>query len=359
MKTITECIKRHQVLAFIILVFAIAWPGLFIVYFVFPGNQFVELLMIPVAFSPALASMLVSGIAEPLPKHESSKARWISFIVSWILSSAIQALYFWKVSRIDPTVTILIVSVVFALFPAWVLSSAYARTPGIRKQFSTLLKPRGPAQWYLVAFLIFPGILLLAIPITRLLGGQADFSLADLGFRDAVIVLLLEFLRGFLMTGGINEESGWRGFVLPRLQARYPVIVSAGIVWFFWAALHLPFDIGRGDSIGWILESRLYWTLLVSIVMTWLYNRTNGSILAPAIFHPAMNAFGNQFMTIAARVLILGLTIFVIIHDRMWEKLPSDHPAVYSSERAPQQAAMSEAGQGAAVVGIRLAAEKE
>ena len=329
MKRIAEWIRHHQVLTFLILVYAIAWPGMFLVYFIFPGNQIVEILMLPVIFSPALAAMLISGIAEPDPKYESSKLRWITFVASWILASIIQVLYFWKVSKIDPTAVIVIVSCIFALFPAWVLSSAYARTPGIRKQFSTLLKPRGPALWYLVAFLIFPGMLLLAIPITRLFGGQADFYLADLGFEGAAIVLLLEFLRGFLMTGGINEESGWRGFALPRLQARYPVIVSAGIVWFFWASWHLPYDIGRGDSIGWILESRLFWTLMVSIIMAWLYNRTNGSILAPAIFHPAMNTFGNQFtVTNVGRVLILGLTIFVIIYDRMWEKLPEESLAV-------------------------------
>jgi membrane protease YdiL (CAAX protease family) len=328
-KRIAEWIRHHQVLAFLLLAYAIAWPGLFLVYFIFPGNQFVELLMLPVIFSPALVAMLISGIAEPVPKYESGKLRWITFVASWILASIIQVLYFWKVSKIDLTAVIVIVSCIFALFPAWVLSSAYARTPGIRKQFSTLLKPRGPSRWYLVAFMIFPGMLLLAIPITRLFGGQADFYLADLGFEGAAIVLLLEFLRGFLMTGGINEESGWRGFVLPRLQARYPVIVSAGIVWFFWALWHLPYDIGRGDSIGWILESRLFWTLMVSIIMAWLYNRTNGSILAPAIFHPAMNTFGNVFtVTNVGRVLILCFTIFVIIYDRMWEKLPEQSLAV-------------------------------
>ena len=68
---------------------------------------------------------------------------------------------------------------------------------------------------------------------------------------------------------------------------------------------------------------------MVSIIVAWLYNRTNGSILAPAIFHPAMNTFGNQFtVTNVGRVLILGLTIFVIIYDRMWEKLPEESLAV-------------------------------
>ena len=336
LKRIAEWIRQHQVLTFFILAYAITWPGLFLVYFIFPGNQIVEVLAFPMVFSPALVAMLITGIAEPLPRHRGGRARWITFVASWILASIVQILYFWKINKIDPTAVIIIISCIFALFTAWVLSSVYARTPGIRKHFSTLLKPRGPALWYLVVFMIFPGIPLLAMGITRLLGGQADFYLVDLGFEGAAIFLLLEFLRGFLMTGGINEESGWRGFALPRLQARYPVIVSAGIVWFFWVAWHLPYDIGRGVQIAWILENRLVWNLMVSIIMTWLYNRTNGSILAPALFHPAMNAFGNQFsVTIASRVLIIGLAIIAIVSDRMWKKLPSDHKAVYESSEQP------------------------
>ena len=332
MNKIINWIRRHQVLAFFILAYAITWPGFFLVFFIFPENQIVEALASQVVFSPALAAMLISCIAEPYPTHARSSAKGITFVVSWLFASIVQVLYFWKVYKTDITAVIVVVSCVFALFPAWVLSSVYARTPGIRKHFSTLLKPRGPALWYLVIFLIFPGIPLLAMGITRAFGGQAQFYPADLGFEGATIFLLLEFLRGFLMTGGINEESGWRGFALPRLQTRYPVIISAGIVWFFWALWHLPYDIGRGDSVSWILENRLIWNLMVSIVMTWLYNRTNGSILAPALFHSAMNAFGNQFsINLVSRILIIGLAIFAIVSDRMWKKLPSDHPAVFQA----------------------------
>jgi membrane protease YdiL (CAAX protease family) len=64
--------------------------------------------------------------------------------------------------------------------------------------------------------------------------------------------------------------------------------------------------------------------------MTWLYNRTNGSLLAPALFHPAMNAFGNNFsITPVGYVLFIGLTIYAIVSDRMWNKLPANHPAVF------------------------------
>ena len=81
----------------------------------------------------------------------------------------------------------------------------------------------------------------------RLLSVDVHYSMAVTSFGGAVILLVLEFLHVFLLTGGINEEPGWRGFALPRLQARYPVIVSVLIVWIFWAAWHLPLDLAGGD----------------------------------------------------------------------------------------------------------------
>jgi hypothetical protein len=67
-----------------------------------------------------------------------------------------------------------------------------------------------------------------------------------------------------------------------------------------------------------------------SVLFAWVYNRTKGSILAPAIFHPSMNAFGNNLpFTTASVVLYVALAVFAILYDRMWKKLPTDHPAVY------------------------------
>jgi membrane protease YdiL (CAAX protease family) len=341
MNKLTHWIKRHQVLAFFLMAYAISWPGFLLVYFIFPGNQVVEGLSAPwVVFSPALTAMLTSGIVEPQPKYAHSHSHWIAFFLSWLFASVIFSLYSWKVQKMDSGVAIILISSIFALFPAWVLSSAYARTPGIRKQFATLLKPRGSVLWYGAIFLIFPGIPLLSLWITRLLGGEARFYLADLGFEGAAIALLLEFLRGFLMTGGINEESGWRGFALPRLQARHSVIAASLIVGIFWALWYLPYDlapINRAPSLAWFLEYRLFWRVLFGVILAWLYNRTNGSLLAPALFHPAMNAFGNQFSpTTISTVLFIALALYAIVSDRMWKKLPSDHPAVYQSPVTPK-----------------------
>jgi membrane protease YdiL (CAAX protease family) len=331
MVKLTGWIRRHQVLAFFILAYALSWSVL-LLYFPFSqqdptGGVLIQPLVL---FSPALMAMVISGIAEPRPKYKRSRPCWVAFVLSWLISAAVLILYAWKVYQIDEPAVAVIVFGILAVVPAWVLSSAYARTPGIRRLFSTLLKPRGSVLWYMVVFLVFPGIPLLGMGITRLFGGQAQFYLADLAFREAALLLVLEFLHVFLMTGGINEECGWRGFALPRLQSRYPVIVAALIVGFLWALWHLPLDIGQGVPVAWMLENRLLWNPIFAILMSWLYNRTRGSVLAPAIFHAAMNAFGNQFsITTAGNVMFIGLVIFVIVYDRMWEKLPSDHPAVY------------------------------
>ena len=322
-------IKKHQVISFFILAYLITWPGFYLSLFVYKGNEIVQVLTSWVVFGPALGALIVSGISSQQAKLEPDKKRWILFLIVWVVATVVQLLYFHLLYQVDLIPPIIVVCCVLALFPAWIYSSALARNPGIRNTFSTLIKPRGSWFWYLVIFLIFPGIPLLSVVISRWTGTYVSFFTLNLGLEGFAAYFILEYFRGFLMTGGINEESGWRGFALPRLQSRYPVLISALIVWFFWAAWHLPYDFGRGDELRWILENRLVWNLVVSIIMVWLYNRTNGSLLVVALFHPAMNTFGNMITnTPVSRILLVALAVFVVVTDRMWRKLPIDHPAV-------------------------------
>jgi membrane protease YdiL (CAAX protease family) len=319
------------VLAFFLLTYGISWSVLSLYFSIFQGDQNIGVLIEPlVVFSPALTAMFISGIAEPNPKQENSRPRRIAFFVSWIICAPILIGYAWVIYKIEEVAVVVIVFGILSTFPAWVLSGAFSRTPGIRKHFSTLVRPRGSVWLYLVVLLFFPVVLLIGMWVTRLIGGEAQFYLADLPIWEVALLLLLEFLHVFLMTGGINEECGWRGFALPRLQSRYPVLMAALIVGYVWALWHIPVDIATGVPKAWMLQNRLIWNPMFAILMAWLYNRTNGSILAPVIFHAAMNAFGNQFsFTIAGNVLFIGVTVFVIVYDRMWEVLPTGHGATY------------------------------
>lgn len=93
-----------------------------------------------------------------------------------------------------------------------------------------------------------------------------------------------------LLAGGGNEEPGWRGFALPRLQARYSAFTASLLIGAGWAAWHLPLFLLPWSSQAGI--SLPIWTTAVfaqSIVFTWVYNSTNGSVLAAMVLHASVN----------------------------------------------------------------------
>jgi membrane protease YdiL (CAAX protease family) len=283
-------------------------------------------------FSPAIVALIISSIANPAPILPRSRSRWIVFIGAWLISAAAIVLHTWQVRGVPLAGQVIIPSAIVALLPAWLISCSHSRIPGVRELFGTILRPRGDVIWYLIAFLTVPAVQAVGAGITLLTGGEVTGSLSEMSISGAIVLISLTFLQGFLVSGGINEETGWRGFVLPRLQARYPVLVAAAIVWFFWALWHIPYDLGNNTPLESILFNRIVLNFIWAVLFVWVYNRTRGSLLAPAIFHPAMNTFG-EFLPRSgvATVLFIILVIIVIVSERMWKKLPDHDPAVIAT----------------------------
>jgi membrane protease YdiL (CAAX protease family) len=153
--------------------------------------------------------------------------------------------------------------------------------------------------------------------------------------RPAVNVKLLGMTLLFFLYnviyGGLSEEPGWRGFALPRLQAKLSPLVSSLILGVFWAVWHAPARFG-GIEAKSLPDTLVEWGLIlvVTVIFTWHFNRTKGSILVTALIHPAMNMTG-QFLTgsLGAVILLFAFVLFAIVLDRMWRRLPSDSPAIY------------------------------
>jgi membrane protease YdiL (CAAX protease family) len=89
-----------------------------------------------------------------------------------------------------------------------------------------------------------------------------------------------------LLTDGIGEETAWRGVALPQLLRRMNGVTASLILGIVWACWHLPliFTVGAPMANNSI---PLLFVLLPaeSVVYTWLYQHTRGSVLAAALFH--------------------------------------------------------------------------
>ena len=98
---------------------------------------------------------------------------------------------------------------------------------------------------------------------------------------------MLTLVVGVIL-GPLWEEPGWRGFALPRLQERFGPLLASLILGVLWAAWHAP-----GFPGGWMQGSilaLLMGSMAFSIIMTWVYNNTHGSILLMILLHSASNA---------------------------------------------------------------------
>ncbi len=162
---------------------------------------------------------------------------------------------------------------------------------GIRELLASMVRWRVGLQWYAVALLLPVGIILAAFYLNALLGGPtptaADFS----GWYELPLI----FLITTLLKGPLTEEPGWRGFLLPRLQSSYSPLVASLIVGVIWASWHLPLLLS--DPTG--QRPPLQFFVLVvaqSVVFTWVYNGTRGSVLLVILMHGAFNSFAG-FLT--------------------------------------------------------------
>ena len=178
-------------------------------------------------------------------------------------------------------------SILVPLSPSLIAIAVTALAFG-REGLRAMLKGTFIAQinlrWALVALLLIPILGALAVGVHARFGGPA-LGLRTTQLLPQVIVILLISL---------GEEFGWRGFALPRLQERFSALNASlvlGVVWGLW---HFPgYLAGVGVPLDLPFAVFVLWAVLASILMTWVYNHTGGSILSAVLFHSAANATFN------------------------------------------------------------------
>src|SRR5688500_14452815 len=210
MKTLTDFVKRHPLIAFFVLAYALTWP-------LIPLVSVSPLWGFPALFGPATAAIVVAAVAD---------------------------------GRV-----------------------------GLKDLLGRVVRWRVGARWYAVA-LGLPVILALAAAGLHLaLGARSSIEFGGLSVLNFVVFVLI-----------IGEELGWRGYALPRLLARRSALAASLILGVLWGLWHLPtFFVPGAPQHGLPITAFLLFTVAYSVLFTWIYLHTGGSVLLATLFHGAIN----------------------------------------------------------------------
>jgi membrane protease YdiL (CAAX protease family) len=267
MKTVKALIKRHPLLSYFALAFAISWGGV----------------------------LIVAGGPGGISANSEASEMQVTFLYPALI--------------VGPSVAGILLTALL-----------YGKA-GLRELRSRLLKWQVGARWYAVALLTAPlsvTAALLALSLT-----SSEFLPSILTTSDKATLLLIGIVAGLMV--GIFEELGWTGFAVPRMRLRYGVLTTGLIVGLLWGAWHfLPFFWGSGTTSGvvpvtlFLLVLLFTWLPAYRVLMVWVYDRTE-SLLVAMLMHVSLVASNAILAPLATGVsqvtynLVWAAVLWVVV----------------------------------------------
>lgn len=234
MSATLDFIKRHAVLTYFALTFAISWGGALLV--VVPGG---------------------------IPGTREQVEALLPFVVLALLAG--------------PSAT------------GVLLTGLVEGRAGLRELRSRLLRWRVGRRWCAAALLTAP---VLMLSILLVLSCFSREFLPGISVSEDKAALL-RFGIAVGLGAGVFEELGWTGFAVPRLRLRYGVLATGLLVGFPWALWHLLPAVWLSGTVSGDLSLTSYlldpFLFLVAfrVLLVWVYDRT-GSLLWAMLMHVSL-----------------------------------------------------------------------
>lgn len=161
---------------------------------------------------------------------------------------------------------------------------------GVRTLLVGLARVRFAPGWYLAA-LVLPGALLTAVLLLLNLAGR-DGAWSFVPGIDRLIA-------GVVIA--VAEEIGWRGYAMPRLEAKYGAFAGNGVLGALWTVWHLPMFVATGVPLSLGLVMLLFF-VGGSLYFAWLVRGTGGSVFVAVLAHLGAH-LNNSHAALPADVL--------------------------------------------------------
>lgn len=168
---------------------------------------------------------------------------------------------------------------------------------GVIALLKNVLKWRVNIIWWLLA--MYSWWLLCSLLATIL--NLSEFNKIAINFLTSLINIpaLIFMLQLPLLIGMFGEEVGWRGYALPKLLDKYnPIIASLilAIPWIFWHTPLVVFQEWRGDaSLTHFFLNYFLLIIPLTLIFTWFFQKTKGSLLLIILLHKSFNLTFNAF----------------------------------------------------------------
>jgi membrane protease YdiL (CAAX protease family) len=202
---------------------------------------------------------------------------------------------------------------------ALVLVGAEGGWPAIRQLLRRVIQWRVGIQWYAVALLLTPLIVLTVLGVNAIFGHAPNLAnlsgwyarwsrdlrtytpsmglmswMAEFTAKGKWQTLLM-FVTLSICNGGVSEELGWRGYLLQKLQARRSALAASIVVGLLWSFWHTDLDFWRAlftTGVTAFSKPLVYTvhTTALAILFTWVYNNSEESLLLPILFHASYNS---------------------------------------------------------------------
>lgn len=321
-------IQKYALVIFLAAAFLISWVFWFIEPLLRASDPLTATFLVQLGtYGPVLAAMLISFLSNT-KKAQSSV--WQGLLAGGLVL-VIAVFSNWQIAQSINTDSFVIIHwillVILVLLPAWIFFNTWSRQENLNDLLNSLTRWKINPLWYMVSIFLMFFIGAIGVLLTSLLTRQPLSGWIE-NFQSSPILpnLALVFFATALYGGPVGEETGWRGFALPRLQKRFDPLLASVILGTIWAVWHLPLHLSGyynqvfGSPLNGILMRALS-TIPLAIIFTWLYNRTRGNLLVMVLLHTAVN--------ITSALLISGIGLYIttalavilmVIFDHMYRK---------------------------------------
>jgi membrane protease YdiL (CAAX protease family) len=205
--------------------------------------------------------------------------------------------------------TIVTVGVQLSLITTTII---YRRKYKVKKEYNYKLD-----KYILLSIIIPVAIIGLSALVLHLMGNKYVTT------EYKGIVLIVALITTLI--GSISEEIGWRGTFLPIFEEKYSKFISSLIVGLLWGAWHF-FKISSVGPVAYLLF--IPSTAMYGVILTYIYNKSNKSLVNPIIFHSFINissvllVFNRECIEFYITTFVVSLIILGIIYifDRKYFK---------------------------------------